>query len=82
MYVLFYLVAAVATAVGAMFAASGMGYSMWQSVGVAFLALLGLQVLGLAYVVYAATSGSRFALRSRPKADGRDTRNHLSVMPK
>lgn len=82
MYVLVYLVAAVAIAVGAMFAASGMGYSLWQSVGVTFLALLGLQVLALACVAFATARGSRSISRYRPKADPRDRQNHLSIVPK
>ncbi|OJH43706.1 hypothetical protein IE00_15580 [Paracoccus sp. SM22M-07] len=86
MFVVRYLMAALATILGALVGGAAMGFSLWQSIGMAFLAMIFLQVLILGYVVAAAiriTHASREAPpRHARSRDSRQSRDQLFSLPK
>lgn len=87
MFVVRYLMAALATILGALVGGATMGFSLWQSIGMAFLAMVFLQVLILIYVVVAAAIRTTHASReAQPRharsRDSRQSRDQLFILPK
>lgn len=81
MFVVRYLMAALATIVGALVWGLTAGFSLWQSLGMAFLAVFFLQMLILAYVVISVGRATR-PTRNVPAKRMRSLRNQLFILPK
>lgn len=86
MFVVRYLMAALATILGALVGGAAMGFSLWQSIGMAFLAMIFLQVLILGYVVAAAIRTTHASREAPPRharsRDSRQSRDQLFILPK
>lgn len=81
MFVIRYLIAALATIVAVLIGGDAMGYSLWQSAGMSFLAMVLLQVVILGYVIVVAIRSTR-ASRDVPPKDARKPRSQLFILPK
>lgn len=78
MFVICYLLAALTTTAVALIGSSVAGYSAWESLGMALLAVVFLQMVILSYVILAAIRNTRGSRATRPKT----ARNQLSIQPK
>ena len=77
MFVVRYLMVAVAVMAGILTWGSAAGYSAWQIAGMSVLAVLALQALILGYVVFAATRKGR-----TPSRQARNRRDQLVILPR
>lgn len=77
MFVVRYLMVAVAVMAGILTWGSAAGYSAWQIAGMSVLAVLALQALILGYVVFAATRKGR-----APSCQARNRRDQLVILPR
>ena len=88
MFVIRCLIAVLATMVVALTLGVWVGYSVWQSVGMALLAGAFLQVLALCYVILCTVGGAprpsrRNASPARvPQQDVQNLRDQLFILPK
>lgn len=78
MFVICYLLAALTTTAVALIGSSVAGYSAWESLGMALLAVVFLQMVILSYVILATIRNTRGSRATRPKT----ARNQLSIQPK
>ena len=78
MFVICYLLAALTTTAVALIGSSVAGYSAWESLGMALLAVVFLQMVILSYVILATIRGCCGSRATRPKT----ARNQLSIEPK
>lgn len=82
MFVIRLLLATLAIIMTTLFLGGAMGFSAWQSVGLAFIAAALLQVLVLGYVILAATGGLRLPPAPSRKPALHKTQGQLPVLPK
>ena len=78
MFVVRYLMVAVAVMAGILTWGSAAGYSAWQIAGMSVLAVLALQALILGYVVFAATRNKN----RDPSRRGRKQGDQLVILPR
>lgn len=83
MFVIRIVMASLATIAGAMTVGLAFGKSIWLSVGLAVLAVVFLQFLAVAYVLWRATrKPSTAAPRLRPQRCLPDAADQLLILPK
>lgn len=82
MFVVRYLLAALASIAGALTWGTAAEYSAWQIAGLAFLAVLVLQVLILGYVMVAAARRPRDPLQAASQQGARESRDQLVILPR
>lgn len=81
MFVICYLLAALTTIAGALIGGAATGYSVWESLGMALLAVVFLQTLILGYVVATTIRNTRGSRDARPRT-AQKSRNQLFILPK
>lgn len=81
MFVIRYLMAALLTIVGALIMGDATGLSLAQSIGMAFLAVVFLQVLIVGYVIVTAIRTTR-ASKNALQRNAPQPRNQLFILPK
>ncbi|RJE78710.1 hypothetical protein [Paracoccus sp. JM45] len=82
MFVVRYLIAAIVTIVLALIGGIAMDYSVWTSIGIAFIAVVFLQILILGYVVFAMIKKTRASKDAVVPKDALETRPQLFILPK
>jgi len=81
MSVIRYLMATLATIMGALVLGGVMGFSMWQNLAMAVCAVVFLQMLILAYVVVISVRATRATRKDPSKRTGK-LRRQLFILPK
>lgn len=81
MFVVRYLVAAFAVLIGALIGGATTGFSLWQSLGMALLAMVFLQILILGYVIVT-TIRSTKTPRKASRKQTQETLAQLFILPK
>jgi hypothetical protein len=82
MFIIRYLIAAFITIVIALMGGSTMGCSLWQSIGIAFVTMVFLQIVILAYVVVAMVHTIRASQDVVLSKDTQESSTQLFILPK
>ena len=81
MFIICYLSVALTTIAGALIGGTMTGYSAWESLGMALLAMVFLQMLILGYVVATAIRNTRVSRGTLPRT-AHELRNEVFILPK